>query len=87
MIVLLKGSEKPLTIIFNSYDKETNTSRGYSLREEQTPKDTRGTFTAKKIGLQDLLYAARPLGDFAMWAHGLQVMRRKTCEAKEMPFL
>ncbi|CAI7637213.1 unnamed protein product [Penicillium viridicatum] len=66
---------------------QPNTSRGYSLGEEQAPKDTRGTFAAKKIGLQDLLYAARPLGDFAMWAYGLQVMRKKPCDSTEMSSL
>ncbi|KAJ5630269.1 uncharacterized protein N7484_010369 [Penicillium longicatenatum] len=60
---------------------------GCSFGEEQAQKDTKGAITAKKTGLQDLLYAARPLGGFAMWAHGLQVVRRKSCDSKEMPSL
>jgi hypothetical protein len=36
---------------------------------------------------QYLLYAARSLGVPSMWAHGLQVMRRKSWNNGEVPYL
>jgi hypothetical protein len=63
---------------------EMNFARG------EAPKDRRRTFPAKGEAysrVQDLLYAARSLGVPSMWAHGLQVMRRKSWNNGEVPYL
>jgi hypothetical protein len=37
--------------------------------------------------VQDLLHAARPLGDGSLWAHGLWFVRRKPWITEEVSFL